>query len=676
MQAFDYCSVGFNDASKEIRILQLSPSPTWSSPLECRIFTAALGDPARPFKALSYVWGSDTTTYNMRITVDDPQTTNANNTTGDPQIYHLIPITTSLETALRYLRRPTDPTTLWIDQICINQSDIPEKNTQVALMGKIYAAASQVLVWLGPAAAGSDLVMDAWNHIGREAHSWGLESYCTQERNHLLLAMAYNSNPDANEETRKLRSLLVRAAEICAPLLRTGMMQAWFEREWFKRVWIVQEFSMCRDTVIVCGEKNIGVEPVKTAVLVLQLALGNAGFGSKEFAVLRPGVPVARLNEFMEEPTRRLFSVRARRQRFEKGERGAEGDKLHVILRKLFVGRETRATEYRDRIYGVLGLAVDAEELGIVPDYTPGLETTARILTGVARAMVEKGGQVDNILCYSQAPKTREAGPLPSWVPDWRGNLRKSYHTITEAVDTPLYAASGDSRVEVVPPPENNDKILGLRGYVVDTIERVAEGAWDDMNWDYVRYLRYLTQFDELYQLSLEKGVAIHGQDHNTIQRRKEEARWRVPIGDVYWSESGVSHRATPEIAIEHTRCVENVYVFQVMDRLDGVEFDERMAAWQKRFQDGLVGSNYRQSMTIMEGKRPFLTREDYLGMGPAEAEKGDVVVVFCGGRIPFVLRPKKREQSMFTLVGEAYCDGVMDGEIIEKGDKQTFFLE
>jgi len=52
---------------------------------------------------------------------------------------------------------------------------------------------------------------------------------------------------------------------------------------------------------------------------------------------------------------------------------------------------------------------------------------------------------------------------------------------------------------------------------------------------------------------------------------------------------------------------------------------------------------------------------------------------VFCGGRIPFVLRPKesglavvaadgKGERKLFEFVGEAYCDGVMDGEAVEKG--------
>lgn len=37
----------------------------------------------------------------------------------------------------------------WIDQICINQKSVQERNAQVPLMGDIYRQASQVVVWLG-----------------------------------------------------------------------------------------------------------------------------------------------------------------------------------------------------------------------------------------------------------------------------------------------------------------------------------------------------------------------------------------------------------------------------------------------------------------------------------------------------------------------------------------------
>lgn len=40
---------------------------------------------------------------------------------------------------------------IWIDAICINQSDEAEKSLRIRLMHKIYRSASHVIVWLGHA---------------------------------------------------------------------------------------------------------------------------------------------------------------------------------------------------------------------------------------------------------------------------------------------------------------------------------------------------------------------------------------------------------------------------------------------------------------------------------------------------------------------------------------------
>lgn len=41
------------------------------------------------------------------------------------------------------------PYDLWVDQICINQKDIRERDQQVMLMRDIYATSQMVCVWLG-----------------------------------------------------------------------------------------------------------------------------------------------------------------------------------------------------------------------------------------------------------------------------------------------------------------------------------------------------------------------------------------------------------------------------------------------------------------------------------------------------------------------------------------------
>ncbi|PMD28506.1 hypothetical protein NA56DRAFT_542336, partial [Hyaloscypha hepaticicola] len=62
-------------------------------------------------------------------------------------------------------------------------------------------------------------------------------------------------------------------------------------------------------------------------------------------------------------------------------------------------------------------------------------------------------------------------------------------------------------------------------------------------------------------------------------------------------------------------------------------------------------------------GRRLFLTEKGHIGLGPKDMQEGDVVAVLLGGSVPFVLH---RQVSKFTLLGESYIHGMMNGEVIE----------
>ena len=53
----------------------------------------------------------------------------------------------------------------WIDAICIDQDNTPEKNYQVNLMWNIYATAFSVVAWLGECEDGSETVIDYMTQI-------------------------------------------------------------------------------------------------------------------------------------------------------------------------------------------------------------------------------------------------------------------------------------------------------------------------------------------------------------------------------------------------------------------------------------------------------------------------------------------------------------------------------
>jgi len=119
-----------------IRLLTLLPGKS-GTPLKCEV-TEFQNSTTGSYEALSYAWGSASTSENIEIC----------EATNPEQIAGSLPITRNLFDALRRLRTEA-PRLLWIDAICMNQDDLEEKGNQVARMGHVYRNASRVIVWLG-----------------------------------------------------------------------------------------------------------------------------------------------------------------------------------------------------------------------------------------------------------------------------------------------------------------------------------------------------------------------------------------------------------------------------------------------------------------------------------------------------------------------------------------------
>jgi hypothetical protein len=113
----------------EVRFLTLDAGPE-NHPIKCHLSSHPLEANLR-YEALSYMWGPREPAIPIVI----------NNTP--------VAVRENLYLALRAIRKKDRTRLLWIDALCINQEDIPERNSQVTLMTTIYQKAVQVLVWLG-----------------------------------------------------------------------------------------------------------------------------------------------------------------------------------------------------------------------------------------------------------------------------------------------------------------------------------------------------------------------------------------------------------------------------------------------------------------------------------------------------------------------------------------------
>ena len=629
----------------QIRLLTLYPSawqPTavgpnhfisdFARPIHCSIQHVYINEPP-PYNALSYCWGENRLTHTVNI--DGAA----------------LPITESLDSAIRHLRHSTESVVTWIDQICINQSDDYEKSDQVKMMARIYSKAEQVLIWLGPAGQGSDDAMDLYTQVGNAIWMFGLQNYCNRDMMPLLDAAIHDKNP-GDQLWQQVNIVQSLARRLLLPSLQA--MVDWDRCPWFGRVWVVQEFCFAVNPLFVCGNKRIPVDYVKTTRLLLGLRQTHEFVRS----VQELGDDKTRLLQTInsDDPMPSLFSTRIWRQKYNCGE--GPGNTLLELLCKTFVSRNARATKPVDRVFSLVGIATDADRLGIHIDYK---KTAVQVLTGFAKAIIEKGNLA--VLAYVQFP--RDVASLPSWAPDWHSNLRPSFYPYpTSSLEHDHYFNPSGGRPPVIT-PGLPDAVLGLGGFVVDTVEDIGSILTDDgSHADPLRYQSYLTQIRFLCRLSAVKNQPIYAS-----RQRRDEAEWRVPIADIWEANEpgpGARQRATDR-------------AMRAFAELRGI------LAW---FESGGLGpavapedrepSMYRLSIAKMHGMRPFITNQGYVGVGPPAMLPGDVAVILFGARVCSILRPRGMWAYMakqYLYIGEAYCDGVMDGELLGQRWEEVFYM-
>lgn len=182
----------------EFRVLDVLPGMR-GTPIRCHLITAASVRKTE-YEALSYVWGGEPAESEHEIIVNDCS----------------FRVTVNLRNALESLRHAEENRRLWVDAICIDQSNETEKLTQLPMMGDIYRAAKCVCVYLGEADEESDFLLRVLEDHQDLQSPLGTK---IQETANWATTLDYLS---ANED-RILRGL------VC-------MMH----RPWFERLWIYQ----------------------------------------------------------------------------------------------------------------------------------------------------------------------------------------------------------------------------------------------------------------------------------------------------------------------------------------------------------------------------------------------------------------------------------------------------
>jgi len=346
--AYRYEPLAHHDS---IRLLTLQPGLPGTN-IFCDIEHTTLSecdDIYLAYTALSYVWG-------------DPADSRTLFVQGCP-----ITVTANLLAALDDLRDERQPLRLWVDAICIDQSNTPERNAQVSLMQKIYSFAKQTVI-----------------HLGRGDEE--LEQFFTRLPTEQVVC------------DRDMNPLLGRRILSCP---------------WFTRVWTYQELVLSKEALVQYGRSRMKWQ-------IFCQAFVEADFGRTEYTKynrVESGSPTLM-------PDLQILShMWNGRQQFQLAllSRETPPSLLSVLLSR----RGFKASDLRDLVYGNLGVAgVNAggkRSSFLVVDYKQSVDEVFENATAFALA------RNPEVLLHVETwtPTKRRAG-LPSWVPDW--SLPSSEH--------------------------------------------------------------------------------------------------------------------------------------------------------------------------------------------------------------------------------------------------------
>lgn len=295
MCAIVYPGRPLSQGEDQIRLLTvLAGLP--NDPIDCMLDTHTFNH-ITTAEALSYAWGS--TACQRAISIN-----------GAP--FH---VGENLFHALMHLRLPAARRVLWIDALCINQSDTAERNHQVQMMAAIYSGAYRVLVWLGLETASSKGAFD-------------------------FVRTSYQRSPYNREELKDDEGWLV-LEELC-------------NREYWKRVWIVQEICLASRLLLCCGTSQI------PWVYLSELRRCRKNVWPRYMSKGEQA--------FMRSLPARIDQQKASRQK--------NGSCTLWTLLEAF--QASLCKEIHDKIYGFIGLSTDCGSTGIPIDYSKSVQQLYR----------------------------------------------------------------------------------------------------------------------------------------------------------------------------------------------------------------------------------------------------------------------------------------------------------
>jgi hypothetical protein len=598
------------------RFLVIEPAQDSSSPISCHLITATL-DQAPTYIALSYCWGEH----------DHPQPIFVNGFRKT--------VKRNLYSALLWMRLQDGRSTVWVDAICINQSSNRDKSIQVSRMRDIYMKAFLVFAWIVDENEDGSSLQAAMAGLKRPTIP---ELGSDEERRAFLRSMSSPNaifDPILKFMDKVVQAWLLNSRDASRPELNSEfLIRQFFEREhwedwnaiiglfdhkYWSRVWIMQELAVTK-RVVLCHKSGM---------------IAWAVFEQFVLVMIQNMQPLLRASLSRDKP-------KDESQIMEKLYRSCGKvigpSSFHITYAKhgfcefsslLYNSKEIGATDPKDKIYALLGMAEDVAREALPIKYS---KTVAEIYTEAMRYLYQDSSRFCHPLSWLTGRRLQRPVPhlLPSWVPDFRAGgyaYSKSSRWIYDEVESegrpsrPLYSAGGPeiSRAAIQHRFTADGRILILRGRLIDSIGTVDIEDWPDHGDAAEPIARWKLM------------AAVERPEPYRHNHSRHEAFWRTVLLD----------QKLPSLRF-------------------GRGFDDRLGA---RVSDtiNMPPSNVREEEELVrkisaqpDDIKPrcfIITDSGFIGFAHWATRRGDKICVFRGAEMAHVIR--ETSTAGFVLIGE-----------------------
>jgi len=592
-----------NIASDEFRVVVLHPAQNFKDDIEIHLQTLKRSDD-KFYEAVSYTWGTDQKTDRLLVHDEEFATSHLH---GQYMLTRMLrycqvrqqanaalDVRSNVSTMLRYLRYKWLPRYLWIDAICIDQSNMEEKSQQVNKMGDIYRKSGRTLIWLGSSTL-YPRPLSALEAATRARRSDSWRQACIED--------GANENGDIRPEAQD--------EIICWP--QQPDFREILNLPWFHRRWVIQEVALSPRPRVVFGHDIMSFEDMTYFIDKLRVprAKGlNSTTVTDSLHTLESMTSLQRRNSFHGNS----FMTKVKHDVFHRyyqhhPRKSGPADFIQLLVSM----SSAQCSDDRDRIYAL-------NSLGGRPTVVDYHDSTEDVFTRFANE--ECTHSLETLYCCGAFP----CETLPSFVPDWRSS-RQWLPIMSFEGRPPSHLLLSESARQANSPPHRpvfiNSKVMVVHAIPLTCVATKGPQlleTWHAQPWRTMkRFLKFYAHHEHPDTVPMEA--------HSLDRLMKVLTAGAIQSGTNLdgWLQSekamGGFWRACDEDPDTRCDCKDKCFC----------EFP-----WMH-----INVHNILQRITrLMQGRCTFLTQRGDWGIGPASILSNDQVFALPGCRYPLILRP------------------------------------